>query len=98
MSVFLGGSAYNMVRELADGFIIVTERTFKQYKPQDLTDFQMEADKYLREIRAAHGAGGGPGGDPEAAAPPAAPPAGDHGRQRGALAQPLNPERGTLKR
>ena len=51
MSVFLGGSAYNMVRELADGFIIVTERTFKQYKPQDLTDFQMEADKLLREVR-----------------------------------------------
>ena len=52
MSVYLGGSAYNMVRELADGFIIVTERTFKQYKPQELTDFQMEADKLLREVRA----------------------------------------------
>lgn len=51
MSVFLGGSAYNMVRELADGFIIVSERTFKIYKAQDLTDFQMEAEKYLREIR-----------------------------------------------
>jgi hypothetical protein len=52
MSVYLGGAAYNMVRELADGFIIVTERTFKQYKPQELTDFQMEADKLLREVRA----------------------------------------------
>ena len=52
VSVFLGGSAYNMVRDLAEGFIIVTERTFKQYKPQDLTDFQMEAEKYLREVRA----------------------------------------------
>jgi hypothetical protein len=51
MSVFLGGSAYNMVRELSDGYIIVTERTFKQYKPQELTDFQMEADKLLREVR-----------------------------------------------
>lgn len=51
MSVFLGGSAYNMVREMADGFIIVTERTFKMYKPQDLTEFQMEAEKYLREVR-----------------------------------------------
>lgn len=50
--MFLGGSAYNMVRDLAEGFIIVTERTFKQYKPQDLTDFQMEAEKYLREVRA----------------------------------------------
>jgi len=62
MSVFLGGSAYNMVRELADGFIIITERTFKNYKPQDLTDFQMDAEKYLREIRAAQA----PAGDQEA--------------------------------
>jgi len=53
MSVFLGGSAYNMVRELADGFIIVTERTFKTYKPQELTDFQMEAERYLRDVRGA---------------------------------------------
>lgn len=53
MSVFLGGSAYNMVRDLADGYVIVTERTFKTYKPQELVDFQMEAERYLREIRAA---------------------------------------------
>ena len=53
MSVFLGGSAYNMVRELADGFIIITERTFKTYKPQELTDFQMEAERYLRDVRGA---------------------------------------------
>jgi len=51
MSVFLGGSAYNMVREMADGFIIVTERTFKTYKPNEMTEFQTEAEKYLREIR-----------------------------------------------
>lgn len=53
MATFLGGSAYNMVRELADGFVIVTERTFKLYKPQELTDFQMEAERFLREVRAA---------------------------------------------
>lgn len=52
MSVFLGGSAYNMVRDLAEGFIIVTERTFKTYNPQQLSDFQMEAERYLREVRA----------------------------------------------
>jgi hypothetical protein len=62
MSVFLGGSAYNMVRELADGFIIVTERTFKTYKPQELTDFQMEAERYLRDVRGAQA----PTGDQEA--------------------------------
>jgi len=62
MSVFLGGSAYNMVRELADGFIIITERTFKTYKPQELTDFQMEAERYLRDVRGAQA----PPGDQEA--------------------------------
>lgn len=62
MSVFLGGSAYNMVRELADGFIIITERTFKTYKPQELTDFQMEAERYLRDVRGAQA----PAGDQEA--------------------------------
>jgi len=58
MSVFLGGSAYNMVRDLAEGFIIVTERTFKVYNPQQLSDFQMEAERYLREVRANQAATG----------------------------------------
>lgn len=51
MSVFLGGSAYNMVRDVAEGYIIISERTFKTYKQQDLIDFSMEADKLLREVR-----------------------------------------------
>ena len=51
MSVFLGGSAYNMVRDMAEGYIIVTERTFKTYKPQELSEFQLEAEKLLRETR-----------------------------------------------
>ncbi len=51
MSVFLGGSAYNMVRDIAEGYIIVSERTFKTYKQQDLIDFSMETDKLLREVR-----------------------------------------------
>ncbi len=51
MSVFLGGSAYNMVRDIAEGYIIVSERTFKTYKQQDLIDFSIETDKLLREVR-----------------------------------------------
>ena len=53
MSVFAGGSAYNMVRDIADGFILVNERTFKGYTRKDLMDFVMEADRLLREVRAA---------------------------------------------
>jgi LPS O-antigen subunit length determinant protein (WzzB/FepE family) len=53
MSVFAGGSAYNMVRDIADGYILVSERTFKGYSRKDLNDFVMEADRLLRDVRAA---------------------------------------------
>lgn len=51
MSAFLGGSAYNMVRDVAEGYIIPTELTFKKFRPDDFTIFQFEADKLLREFR-----------------------------------------------
>ncbi len=53
MSVFLGGSAYNMVRDIADGFVLVSERTFRNFTARDIMDFGMEAEKLLREVRAA---------------------------------------------
>lgn len=62
MSVFQGGSAYNMVQSVAEGYIILTERTFKSYRPNDLTEFLFEADKLLREVRAAQA----PPGDQDA--------------------------------
>lgn len=51
MSVFIGGSASAMIRDIADGFIIPSELTFKQFRPPDFTLFSQEADKLLREIR-----------------------------------------------
>ena len=51
MSVFQGGSAYNMVASVADGYIILTERTFKSYRDSDIADFLFETDKLLREVR-----------------------------------------------
>lgn len=51
MSVFIGGSAFNMARDIADGYVITTELTFKQFKPPDFQVFGFEADKLLREIR-----------------------------------------------
>ena len=51
MSVFIGGSAYNMVRDIADGFLIVSDRTFRGYKPREITDFTLEAERLLREVR-----------------------------------------------
>ena len=36
MSAFLGGSAYNMVRDIAEGMVIPTELTFKRFRPDDV--------------------------------------------------------------
>jgi len=51
MSVFIGGSAYNMANSIADGYIITTELTFKKFQDSDLMTFLAEADRLLREIR-----------------------------------------------
>jgi hypothetical protein len=51
MSVFIGGSAYNMVRDVADGYVLVNERTFRNYDPKELGDFLQEANRLLQEVR-----------------------------------------------
>jgi hypothetical protein len=51
MSAFLGGSAYAMVRDICDGYIIATDLTFRKFQPGDFQQFGFEAEKLLREIR-----------------------------------------------
>jgi hypothetical protein len=51
MSAFLGGSAYAMVRDVADGYIIASELTFRKFQLGDFQAFGAEADKLMREIR-----------------------------------------------
>jgi hypothetical protein len=51
MSVFQGGSAYNMAQSISDGYIITSELTFKKFRDADLQTFLFEADRLLREIR-----------------------------------------------
>jgi hypothetical protein len=51
MSVFTGGSAYNMANSIADGYIITSELTFKKFQASDLQTFLVESDRLLREIR-----------------------------------------------
>lgn len=51
MSVFLGGSAYSMVRDVADGFVLVSERTFRSFASRDIAEFGMQAERLLREVR-----------------------------------------------
>jgi hypothetical protein len=42
-----------MVRDIADGYIIVSELTFKKFQAPDFQAFGFELDKLLREIRGA---------------------------------------------
>jgi hypothetical protein len=51
MGVFQSGSAFNMAKDIADGYIITTELTFKQFKDPDFKAFLFEADRLLRDLR-----------------------------------------------
>jgi hypothetical protein len=42
-----------MVRDIAEGYIISTELTFRKFQPADFQTFGFEVDKLMREIRAA---------------------------------------------
>jgi hypothetical protein len=48
---FPGGSAYAMVRDVAEGYLLVTERTFKTMTRAELDQLTFEIDRHLRELR-----------------------------------------------
>ncbi len=48
---FPGGSAYAMARDVAEGYLLVTERTFKTLTRGDLDQLGFEMDRHLRELR-----------------------------------------------
>jgi len=41
-----------MVRDIAEGYIIASELTFKKFQSADFKTFAFEIDKLLREVRA----------------------------------------------
>ena len=51
MAGFMGGSAFTMSRDIAGGFVIVTERTFHGLTAGDLNKLSHEIDRHLRELR-----------------------------------------------
>lgn len=51
MSNFIGGSAYAMTKQVADGYLLVTERTFRRLSRPELDKLAFELGKLLREIR-----------------------------------------------
>ena len=90
MSAFLGGSAYAMVRDIAEGYIIATELTFRKFLPGDFQSFGFEADKLLREFRGTVVPAGDVEACQETAAAHAAAAASDDDRQQRPLEEVLN--------
>ena len=52
MANFMGGSAWAMAQQIGDGFILVSERTYKRLERGELDKLGFEMDKLLREVRA----------------------------------------------
>ena len=51
MSKFIGGSAYAMARDIGEGYISVTDRTFKAFTAAEIRQLTFEIERYLRELR-----------------------------------------------
>jgi hypothetical protein len=51
MGNFMGGSAWAMAQQIGDGFILVSERTYKRLDRAELEKLAFEMDKLLREVR-----------------------------------------------
>lgn len=51
MASFPGGSAWAMVKDIADGYLLLTERSFRPFAKPDLDKIQFELDRRLRELR-----------------------------------------------
>jgi hypothetical protein len=48
---FPSGSAYSMARDIAEGYTLVTERTFRTMTRGDLDQLGFEIERHMRELR-----------------------------------------------
>jgi hypothetical protein len=51
MAGFLGGSAFGMAKDIAEGYHLVTERTFKAMSHAEVDQLAFELDRCLRDAR-----------------------------------------------
>ena len=51
MGNFIGGSAYAMSRDIAEGLILVNANTFKKFTVAELKQLSFELDKVQKEAR-----------------------------------------------
>ena len=47
-----GGSAFGYARDIAEGFQVVTERSFKGIAPPEMDQLAFEINRNLRDVRA----------------------------------------------
>lgn len=50
---FPGGSAWAMVRDIGEGYLLVTERTFARLRPAEIDQLSFELERRVREVRGA---------------------------------------------
>lgn len=53
MSPFAGGSPWTMARDIGEGFVLVTDRTFSRMSRVEIEKLSFELDRCLRELRGA---------------------------------------------
>lgn len=51
MAGFPGGSAWAMARDISEGHLLVTERTFARLKDREMDSLGFELDRLLRSVR-----------------------------------------------
>jgi hypothetical protein len=51
MAGFAGGSAWAMARDISEGHVLVTERTFVRMKEREVDMLHFELDRLVRSIR-----------------------------------------------
>ena len=56
MGKFSGGSAFAMARDISEGYISVTERTFRNMTGSEIQQRTFEIDRHLRELRGSQNA------------------------------------------
>jgi len=57
MGNFIGGSAYAMSHDIAEGMILLNANTLKKFTPVELKQLAFELDKVQKEIRSEQPAG-----------------------------------------
>jgi hypothetical protein len=57
MGSFIGGSAYAMSHDIAEGMILINANVLKKFTPEELRQLSFELDKVQKEIRGEQPAG-----------------------------------------